>query len=131
MNADRRSVVVSSGVRLYFLLGMDPIDITWTYYDAAVWSVVELNMSIICGCLPTMRPIFSTTGLKIKSLISSVSSRTAASTKGASSDGSSNASSRGNHSQAAFAFDKQYGSAHHKQKIYYPAMGASDAGNSV
>jgi hypothetical protein len=32
-------------------------DITWDNVGAATWSSVELNVGIVCACLPSLRPI--------------------------------------------------------------------------
>jgi hypothetical protein len=32
---------------------------SWDNTEAALWSVVELNTSILCSCLPTLRPILA------------------------------------------------------------------------
>ncbi|KAK3176192.1 hypothetical protein OEA41_007515 [Lepraria neglecta] len=44
-------------LRVYFMLSMDPKDLTWTYVGLVVWTVVELNTAIISACLPTLRPL--------------------------------------------------------------------------
>ncbi|KAI9811260.1 MAG: hypothetical protein M1832_000939 [Thelocarpon impressellum] len=50
-------VCIASIIRmptLHLLFGYDP---TWTAVPAAVWSLVEVNMGIVCACLPVMRPV--------------------------------------------------------------------------
>jgi hypothetical protein len=34
-------------------------DQTWEMTVIANWSTVEMNTAIVCGCMPTLRPIFS------------------------------------------------------------------------
>ncbi|KAI0836992.1 hypothetical protein F5Y06DRAFT_305051 [Hypoxylon sp. FL0890] len=50
-------VIVASGLRIHFTLNLDPSDIPWSYVDAEVWTAVEMNVAIMCCCLPTVRPI--------------------------------------------------------------------------
>ena len=55
----RHRVVIVSAYRLHTLhrvmfLSKDP-----TYDDAAVWSAVELCMSVICCTIPALRPLFA------------------------------------------------------------------------
>ncbi|KAH7319576.1 hypothetical protein B0I35DRAFT_215000 [Stachybotrys elegans] len=50
-------VIIASGLRIHFLLTMDPMDVTFTYVGAAVWSAVEINVAVMCCCLPTVRPV--------------------------------------------------------------------------
>ncbi|TEY48382.1 hypothetical protein BOTCAL_0294g00100 [Botryotinia calthae] len=33
-------------------------DPTWATFDIFVWTTVEIHLVIICGCLPTLRPIY-------------------------------------------------------------------------
>ncbi|KAI9712434.1 MAG: hypothetical protein M1820_001647 [Bogoriella megaspora] len=54
-------VTLASALRLWQLIltqrregGFDP---TWTLVGAAVWSVIETNLSIVCACLPALRPL--------------------------------------------------------------------------
>src|SRR5271155_524357 len=34
-------------------------DVTWDNVGAATWSSVELNVGIMCACLPTLRPLMN------------------------------------------------------------------------
>jgi hypothetical protein len=34
-------------------------DPSWENIGAAIWSAIELNTSIICSCLPTLRPLLA------------------------------------------------------------------------
>lgn len=54
----RPSVTVVSILRLLSLSKFDAsINITWDFYDVALWSTIEINVGIICTSLPTMRLI--------------------------------------------------------------------------
>jgi hypothetical protein len=40
-------------------------NITWDYSEAAWWSTVELHVGIICACLPSLRALFISLGVRI------------------------------------------------------------------
>ena len=40
-------------------------NITWDYMDLAWWSTLELHLSIICACLPSLRALFIALGAKV------------------------------------------------------------------
>ncbi|KAM0466820.1 hypothetical protein ACHAPV_000329 [Trichoderma viride] len=50
-------VAVVSILRLRSLIkfGSDSINPTWDFFDVSVWSVVEINVGLICVCLPSFR----------------------------------------------------------------------------
>ncbi|KZL74681.1 integral membrane protein [Colletotrichum tofieldiae] len=49
---------VASMVRLQYLVSFaDSVDPTWENIMAIIWSAVELNLAIICGSLPALRPL--------------------------------------------------------------------------
>ncbi|MCJ1440854.1 MAG: hypothetical protein MMC23_001340 [Stictis urceolatum] len=53
-------VTISSAIRLKVLVGIaksKKFDLTFSLVGASVWSVVEANLSIVCVCLPSMRPL--------------------------------------------------------------------------
>ncbi|MCJ1369857.1 hypothetical protein MMC20_001069 [Loxospora ochrophaea] len=52
-------VVVISIVRIVWFVRLDlkSPDFTWTYRNSHVWSIIELNVAVISGCLPSLRPI--------------------------------------------------------------------------
>ncbi|KAJ8058289.1 hypothetical protein OCU04_012483 [Sclerotinia nivalis] len=52
-------VIVASGLRMYFMLKMDVMDITWSYVGLALWSAVEIDVAVISACLPTLRPVLT------------------------------------------------------------------------
>ncbi|OLN93074.1 hypothetical protein CCHL11_07529 [Colletotrichum chlorophyti] len=52
---------VASMVRLQYLISFaQTYDATWDYIDIVIWSSVELNLAIMCGSLPALRPLFRT-----------------------------------------------------------------------
>ena len=50
------SVIIASGLRIYYLLGMDLMDMTWSYQGVGLWTAVEIDVAIISACLPLIRP---------------------------------------------------------------------------
>jgi hypothetical protein len=53
-------VIATSSARLYELsLMVDGDDLTKTNAEAAVWSSLETNISIICACMPPLHPLIS------------------------------------------------------------------------
>ncbi|KAI9761477.1 MAG: hypothetical protein M4579_000987 [Chaenotheca gracillima] len=51
-------IVVVSVIRIPNQLALVNVtDLTWEYVKAHVWSNLEVNICIICGCLPTIRPL--------------------------------------------------------------------------
>ncbi|KAI9851116.1 MAG: hypothetical protein M1838_004451 [Thelocarpon superellum] len=51
-------VFVATVFRIVAFYQIDYSDRTYTYVNSAIWTVVEIPLSIICACLPTMRPLF-------------------------------------------------------------------------
>lgn len=51
------SVTVVSILRLKSLVnfGVETLNPTWEFFDVGIWSTVEINVGIICVCLPTFR----------------------------------------------------------------------------
>ncbi|KAK1633934.1 hypothetical protein BDP81DRAFT_379221 [Colletotrichum phormii] len=50
---------VASMIRVKYLISLaNSFDSTWDYFDVVIWSSVELNLAIICGSLPALRPLF-------------------------------------------------------------------------
>ncbi|PWY85558.1 integral membrane protein [Aspergillus eucalypticola CBS 122712] len=48
-------------VKIQYLAGLkERSDLTWQTYNLYVWSGSELFVIIICGCVPPMRPVFTT-----------------------------------------------------------------------
>ena len=53
-----RSVCIISILRLHTpKVAVETSDPTWDDEAAATWSILELNMGIVCSCLPTLRPL--------------------------------------------------------------------------
>jgi hypothetical protein len=49
-------VIVISALRLYTLAHFAKSkNITWDYFEAGYWSLLEIDVSIICGCMPAHR----------------------------------------------------------------------------
>ncbi|KAJ5179569.1 hypothetical protein N7492_002779 [Penicillium capsulatum] len=60
---------VASIVRLHFLTFLGhSIDITWSWGNVWVWSLVEPCVGIVCACLPTFKPIIHS-AMKIENLL--------------------------------------------------------------
>ncbi|KAG9228864.1 hypothetical protein BJ875DRAFT_388542, partial [Amylocarpus encephaloides] len=50
---------IISSVRIKFLLDFGArVDTTWEDVDAFAWSVIENSLTLICACLPALRPTF-------------------------------------------------------------------------
>jgi hypothetical protein len=54
------SVCIISILRLHALkVAVETTDPTWDDEAAATWPTLELNMGIVCSCLPTLRPLMT------------------------------------------------------------------------
>lgn len=50
---------ITSIVRLKYLSTFqNSTDLTWENTDILVWSILEIEVTVICACLPTLRPLF-------------------------------------------------------------------------
>ncbi|RKF64650.1 putative integral membrane protein [Erysiphe neolycopersici] len=50
---------ITSIVRLKYLSAFEnSTDLTWENTDILVWSILEIEVTVICACLPTLRPLF-------------------------------------------------------------------------
>jgi hypothetical protein len=59
-------VTIVSAIRLKSLIVFaNSENITWDYNDAAWWSTVELDVGIVCACLPSLRSLFISMGVKV------------------------------------------------------------------
>lgn len=58
-------VSIVSMIRLSVLLdtASGPFDVTYTFKDVYLWSLVEINVGLTCACLPSLRPIVRVIGL--------------------------------------------------------------------
>ncbi|KAF1933714.1 CFEM domain-containing protein [Didymella exigua CBS 183.55] len=60
-------VIVISSLRLYTLAHFaNSKNITWDYFEAGYWSLLEIDVSIICGCMPAHRLLLSRLWPKVK-----------------------------------------------------------------
>ncbi|KAF9699389.1 hypothetical protein EKO04_002689 [Ascochyta lentis] len=60
-------VIIISSLRLYTLAHFaKSTNITWDYFEAGYWSLLEIDVSIICGCMPAHRLLISRMWPKIK-----------------------------------------------------------------
>jgi hypothetical protein len=65
-------VIVVSVIRLYSLIHFaNTENITWNYVDAGLWSLIEIDVSIVCGCMPAHRLLIAKAWPKIKSTLNS------------------------------------------------------------
>lgn len=58
-NPNKNSVTAVSITRLIFLVSLDVTEpnVTWVFIDPQIWTCVELNIAVVCGCLPQLRPL--------------------------------------------------------------------------
>ncbi|KAF1846063.1 uncharacterized protein K460DRAFT_431062 [Cucurbitaria berberidis CBS 394.84] len=60
-------VVFTSAMRLYSLVHFaNSKNVTWDYVEAGYWSLLEIDVSIVCGCMPALRLLVSMTMPKIR-----------------------------------------------------------------
>ncbi|PHH91883.1 hypothetical protein CDD83_9904 [Cordyceps sp. RAO-2017] len=52
-------VIIASIVRVIYLAKVDVSDFTYEFTIPGIWTCVEMNMSIICACLPVVWSIFN------------------------------------------------------------------------
>ncbi|KAF9737394.1 hypothetical protein PMIN06_001201 [Paraphaeosphaeria minitans] len=59
-------VSIVSMIRLSVLLETTGgvFDVTYTFKDVYMWSLVEINVGLTCACLPSLRPLVKAIGLK-------------------------------------------------------------------
>ncbi|KAL0256750.1 hypothetical protein SLS55_009147 [Diplodia seriata] len=73
-------VVFTSAIRLYSLVHFaNSQNITWDYMEAGYWSLIEVYVSILCGCMPAHRFVFAKAWPKIKSTMGGTKKSTNAS----------------------------------------------------
>lgn len=55
-------VVLAGCFRTYWIyeVVIRTYDVTWHGYTLWIWVAVEVNSGVICGCVPTLRPLFQT-----------------------------------------------------------------------
>ncbi|KAI2470740.1 hypothetical protein F4781DRAFT_389675 [Annulohypoxylon bovei var. microspora] len=52
-------VIVASCLRIHYTLAIDNSDPTWSFAAASIWSAVEMQIAVVCCCLPTVRPVLA------------------------------------------------------------------------
>ncbi|OHE97213.1 integral membrane protein [Colletotrichum orchidophilum] len=66
---------IASMIRLrYLVFFANTFDSTWDNVDVVIWSSVELNLAIICGSLPALKPIFRKMSIVFTTIKSTVRS---------------------------------------------------------
>jgi hypothetical protein len=52
-------VVVAGCLRLYYvhLTVYETFDVTWVGFNLWIWTSIEVNLGIICGCVPALKPL--------------------------------------------------------------------------
>ncbi|KMP03545.1 hypothetical protein CIHG_00821 [Coccidioides immitis H538.4] len=53
-------VIFASIYRFITLFSMDFQDVSYTFSNPSLWSLIEVAFGIVCACLPTLRPLLST-----------------------------------------------------------------------
>lgn len=75
-------VIFVSTIRLYSLIHFaNTENITWNYVDAGYWSLIEVDVSIICGCMPAHRALIAKAWPKIRSTFRSTKDNSTNKTK--------------------------------------------------
>ncbi|KAF6237360.1 hypothetical protein HO173_004250 [Letharia columbiana] len=71
-------VTIVAIVRLVYLIKADaePADVTINLSNILIWTGVEVNMSVVCACLPSLRPIVAFISDKFKQLCKRKSTHT-------------------------------------------------------
>ncbi|KAK7535354.1 uncharacterized protein J3D65DRAFT_592362 [Phyllosticta citribraziliensis] len=70
-------IVLTSIIRLESLVHFaNSQNITWDYFEAGYWSLIEVYVSIICGCMPAHRFLFAKFWPKIKDTVNSTGKST-------------------------------------------------------
>jgi hypothetical protein len=65
-------VIVISAIRLYSLIHFaNTQNITWNYVDAGLWSLIEIDVSIVCGCMPAHRLLIAKAWPKMRTTLNS------------------------------------------------------------
>lgn len=59
-------IVVAGSFRAYWVhyVVYDTYDVTWDGFELWVWTAVETNIGVICGCVPALKPIFFKTSAR-------------------------------------------------------------------
>lgn len=53
-------VVVAGCMRTYWIhyVELETYDVTWEGFYLWIWAAVEVNLGVICGCAPVLKPLF-------------------------------------------------------------------------
>ncbi|KAH8879185.1 hypothetical protein GQ53DRAFT_855095 [Thozetella sp. PMI_491] len=53
-------VVIASAMRAYWVHHVveETYDVTWEGFDLWIWTAVEVNLGVIAGCIPVLKPLF-------------------------------------------------------------------------
>ncbi|KAI1486254.1 hypothetical protein F5X96DRAFT_256361 [Biscogniauxia mediterranea] len=51
-------VCIASVVRIVYLLTINTSDLTYTFHTASIWTLIEMNISIVCACLPVLSGLY-------------------------------------------------------------------------
>ncbi|WDK12808.1 hypothetical protein CGRA01v4_04089 [Colletotrichum graminicola] len=65
-------VVVAGAMRTYWVhhVGMQTYDVTWEGFELWIWTALEANLDVVCGCVPVLRPLLLlTSGCKSPNLV--------------------------------------------------------------
>lgn len=52
------STTITSILRMQTINGLSLDDPTWDI-DPAIWTIIEANLALICGCIPVFRPLLA------------------------------------------------------------------------
>lgn len=75
-------VTFTSAIRLASLVRFsNSSNISWDYVEAGYWSLIEIDVSILCGCMPAHRFVVAKAWPKIKETLGSTKKSTNASSK--------------------------------------------------
>jgi hypothetical protein len=52
-------VIVAGSMRTYWVhyVVYETYDVTWKGFNLWIWTAVEANLGVICGCIPALRPL--------------------------------------------------------------------------
>ncbi|VUC20135.1 unnamed protein product [Clonostachys rosea] len=53
-------VIIAGCMRTYWVIQVvdETYDVTWDGFRMWTWTAIEVNLGVICGCVPTLRPLF-------------------------------------------------------------------------
>jgi hypothetical protein len=64
-------IVVAGSFRAYWVHAVlyDTYDVTWEGFNLWIWTAVETNVGVICGCIPSLKPLLFRTRSQMGSRI--------------------------------------------------------------